>query len=234
MHHNYIVYKPNNSGTNPSRNWRNRLQKTLANRIRSGIRHARQIRHQHEIIPWTHIFWLSFKTDIDEKRFLRRFRRYNKGRFHISGTIERARGAARNHYSGVVRTDGSKQEFEHLISTAIARRGHNYSEERSQFDLRYEVFNRERIAQAAKYQSKSTENLLSKNELMEKGKREFFTIGRPWTKPTRELQKLTSREIVRSVTRSLAHQPEILYALMQNGIDHEKIFTAKMVHWLVS
>ena len=189
------------------------MKKTFSNRLKSGRRQQIKLLNQHRLIPWEYVFWLTILQDYDMKRFKRRLSQFNAGRFNISWSMETARGAARPHFSGVMRTEETEEAFREYILRCLSERGSTVP-----IDLRIRRFDDSLANRCAVYQAKSDFNCLKRNELCEVGVREFFTTGHPWTRPSSELAKLQSTDKWDRAKAELLEDVELLWAYMTGKV----------------
>jgi hypothetical protein len=206
-------------------------KKSYCNRIKSGKKQYLKIIHQHELIPWTYILWLTFPTPVNIDEFLKKLNRHNKGRFNIAWTLEQAKNSNHYHLSGVIRTQEPIEELRNLIELSLTDERIKKSNRKIiTFDLRCEIFDDVQLIPGAIYQSKSTYKLLQKNVLQDKGKREFFITGKPWTKLTKELTKLTDEEKYIRAKTEMMNDPQFLYEYMIGNIKDSHLNDGRFIY----
>lgn len=196
--------------------------KTFQSKLASAYRYKNALIEQHRILPFTHKADLTFNQSIDERRFRRRLSDLNQSRFHAVFFLEKSKKGRYNHFHIWIRTSEEMPVFEGFIQDALAqRKGQKPS---VSYTLNLEPIDPEKIENLATYNAKANARLLKKNQLLAKGKREVFSIGKAWSEPPRKLhQQYWKKEgIVRLRIDTYLQNPDLFYDDVWQFIHQER------------
>ena len=200
--------------------------KSLENRIKAGKRQARILRNQHRLKPFTHEFVLRFNTEFDQKRFRRRISEQLSGsEFHIVWFFCISKGGT-VHYHSIVRVEAEKiprprivkKTLRIAILKALSKDVRHKLDSKS-INLRFRKINPKKLEGLFLYTAKSTPKLLAKDQPQPVGSREAFKTGKPFSKPTEELAKLTPEEAQRARISWLMKHTRVMERILDGEVD---------------